>query len=396
MESIKKNYRRTITACYFGFITQSITANYLPLLYITFSRSFGVSFSQLAMISTILFVTQILMDYLCARVVDRIGYRICIVASEVLSFLGLAGLSFLPDLLPSAYAGILICVFIYAVGSGVIEVLCNPIMEACPFENKDKVMSLMHSFYCWGTVGVILGSTLFFALFGTENWRILAVIWSLVPLYNVFGFSTCPIEPLLEEGKGMSIGKLIRTKFFWIVMVLMVCAGASEIGMAQWASAFVESALHVSKTIGDLAGPCGFAVFMGLSRVIYGKFGDRMDLSKYMIGSGILCLLCYLVSALAAAPVLGLVGCTLCGFSVGIMWPGSISISSGLFPDGGTALFALLALSGDIGAAVGPAIVGAVSQRFGNDLKSGILAGTVFPILLVFCVILLKYRKKGS
>ena len=393
---MKPNYRRTQLACYLGFITQAISANFAPLLFMTFYRTFGISYADLALIPLVFFCTQLLVDFLCARLQDRIRYRESMIAAEVVSGLGLAMLAFLPDLLPNPFVGILLCTVVYAVGSGLIEVLCSPIIEACPFENKAGMMSLLHSFYCWGSVGVILGSTVFFAAFGTGNWRILACLWALVPLYNVFNFRSCPIEPIVAEGEGMRMGELFRTRIFWLFIVLMVCAGASELSMSQWASAFAESALHVSKTAGDLLGPCGFAVLMGISRIWYGKYGEKVDLTVFMIGSGLLCLVSYLLAALAHWPVMGLIGCVLCGFSVGIMWPGSISISSGRLPRGGTALFALLALAGDLGGASGPAIVGNVSQALGENIQAGLLAGIVFPAVLVICVLLLRRLKRAE
>ena len=392
-----KNYRKTQLACYLGFITQAISANFAPLLYLTFYSDYGITFASLALISTCFFFTQLVVDLICAKFVDRIGYRKSIVLAEITSGLGLIGLAFVPDMMASPFAGILVCTVVYAIGSGLIEVLCSPIIEACPFENKEGTMSLLHSFYCWGSVGVILGSTAFFAIFGTAHWRILACLWALVPLYNIYNFATCPIEPLVEEGQGMTITQLFRTKIFWLLIVLMVCAGASELSMAQWASAFAESALHVSKTVGDLAGPCGFAVFMGFSRVLYAKYGEKVDLTVFMIASGVLCLICYLMAALAQVPVFGLIGCIVCGFSVGIMWPGSISISSVTLPKGGTAMFALLALAGDLGGALGPAIVGNVSQSAGENLQAGVLAGIGFPIVLVVSVLLLRrWRAKQA
>lgn len=392
----KKNYKKTQLACYLGFVTQAICANFVPLLYLTFHNTYDVSFGMLAMISTCFFVTQLIVDFVCAGIVDKLGYRVCIVAAEVTSGLGLAGLAFIPDILPSSYAGIIVCVIIYAIGSGLTEVLASPIIEACPFENKETMMSLLHSFYCWGSVAVILGSTVFFAVFGIDNWRILAIIWALIPLYNIYNFVTCPIEPLVEEGKSMTMRELFKTKAFLLFIVLMVCAGSSELAMAQWASAFAESALHVSKTVGDLAGPCGFAICMGISRSLYGKFGEKVDLTVFMMASGIMCLLCYLLAGLAGIPILGLIGCALCGFSVGIMWPGSISISSKILPTGGTAMFAFLALAGDLGGALGPYIVGNVSQAAGNNLQAGVLAGIGFPIVLVISVLLIrkKYKEK--
>ena len=389
---MKSKYQKTLIACYLGFITQAITANFAPLLFLTFHRTYQISLGRIAFISTAFFFTQLLVDLFCAKYVDRIGYRRSVIASEVFSASGLIGLAFLPSLLPDPYVGILISVIIYAMGSGLIEVLVSPIVEACPFDNKESVMSLLHSFYCWGSVGVILLSTIFFAIFGIENWRILSCIWALIPLFNTFNFISCPIESLTEEGEGFSIRQLFHIPIFWIALILMVCAGASEISMAQWASAYVESALGISKSIGDIIGPCLFDVMMGTSRSFYGKYGEKIDLMKFMIGSGALCLVCYLLSALAPLPFLNLVGCAVCGFSVGIMWPGTISIASKKIPLGGTAMFALLALAGDLGGTLGPSVVGVFSSHAGDNLQAGILAAIIFPLLLILGLIIL--RKK--
>ena len=390
---MKNNYKKTLIACYLGFITQAISANFAPLLFLTFHRTYQISLGKIAFISTAFFFTQLLVDLFCAKYVDRIGYRRSVVVSEILSAVGLIGLALLPDLLNHAYVGILISVIIYAIGSGLIEVLVSPIVEACPFDNKESVMSLLHSFYCWGAVAVILFSTAFFTIFGINNWRILACIWALIPICNVFNFLTCPIESLTEDGQGLSIRQLCNIPIFWVALVLMVCAGASEISMAQWASAYTESALGLSKSIGDIAGPSLFAVTMGISRSFYGKYGEKIDLMKFMTGSGILCLICYLLAALGPYPILGLIGCIMCGFSVGIMWPGTISIASGKLPMGGTAMFALLAMAGDMGGSIGPCVVGFVTQNAGDNLKAGMLAGCIFPVILVLSVCLLKYKK---
>ena len=387
--AVEKNYQRTLKACYLGFITQAIAANFAPLLFLKFHADYGIPLGRIALISTAFYFTQLVVDVLCARFVDRIGYRKSVVASEVASVLGLAGLAFIPDLCADPFAGIIACVIVYAVGSGLIEVLCSPIVEACPFDQKESVMSLLHSFYCWGSVGVILLSSLFFTAFGIGSWRILACAWALIPLYNIFNFATCPIEHLTEDGRGMTIGQLFRKPLFWVAILLMVCAGASEMSMAQWASAYTEAALGFSKSVGDLIGPCMFAVTMGVSRVIYGKYGAKITLNRYMIASGILCLCCYLLSSLSSSPVLGLIGCIFCGFSVGIMWPGTISITSPRLPQGGTALFAFLAMAGDLGGAFGPSLVGAVSQQAGDSLQSGMLAGSVFPLVLIVSLLLL-------
>lgn len=383
---MERSYKRTLTACYLGFVTQAISANFAPLLYLTFHRSYGIPLGRIAMISTVFFLTQLVVDILCARYVDRIGYRKCILASCLCSAGGLMGLVVFPELLGSPFWGILLCAVVYAVGSGLIEVLCSPIVEACPFPRKEAVMSLLHSFYCWGSVGVVIASTVFFRVFGIERWKLLACLWALVPLLNIYNFATCPIESPVKEGQSMSIGSLLRIPVFWTAIVLMVCAGASELAMAQWASAYTESAIGLSKAAGDLAGPCLFAVAMGISRMLYGKFGHRMDLMQFMYCSGALCLICYLLAALSRLPFVGLTGCILCGFSVGILWPGTISISSARLPRGGTAMFALLAMAGDLGGALGPWLVGNVSELTGNSLQKGLLAGSVFPLILILAL----------
>ena len=391
-----KNYKKTLTACYLGFITQAIAANFAPLLFLTFHHDYNIPLGKIALISGTFFFTQLIVDILCARFADRIGYRKCVVASELFSALGLIGLAFLPELLPDPFIGIIISVIVYAIGSGLIEVLCSPIVEACPFDHKEAVMSLLHSFYCWGSVGVILVSTLFFAVFGIGNWKWLACIWAVIPLYNVYNFMVCPIETLTGDGKGMGAGTLLRIPLFWISIILMVCSGASELSMSQWASAYAESALGLSKSAGDLAGPCMFAVMMGISRVIYGKYGDRLDLTKFMLGSGGLCLVCYIAASLSSSPMIGLAGCILCGFSVGIMWPGTISICSGRLPAGGTAMFALLAMAGDLGGAFGPSLVGNITQNAGNNLQRGMLAGCIFPLVLIASLLILKGLRKDK
>ena len=385
----KPNYNKTKTACYLGFITQAIAANFAPLLFLKFHNDYHISLGNIAWISTCFFFTQLLIDLFCARFVDKIGYRICVVASEVCAAAGLVGLAFLPEILPDPFVGILCSVILYAVGSGLIEVLCSPIIEACPFENKEATMSLLHSFYCWGAVGTILVSTLFFLLFGMDSWKWLAVLWALIPAINVYNFATCPIEHLVEEDEGMKISELFQKPLFWIAICLMICSGASELAMAQWASAYAEAALGLSKAFGDLAGPCMFAVTMGISRIIFGKYGDKMDLMKFMTASGILCVICYLLVSLSTSPVIGLIGCILCGFSVGIMWPGAISISSRKFPAGGTAMFALLAMAGDLGGSIGPGIVGRVTQSVGDNIQIGMGVGLVFPLILLVMLFLL-------
>lgn len=390
----QKNYKKTLVACYFGFVTQAISANFAPLLFLTFKETYGISLEQIALIPLAFYLTQLFVDFAATKFADKIGYRACVVASQLLSSVGLILMAILPELMPAPFSGILISVVCYAIGSGLVEVLVSPIVEACPFENKEGTMSLLHSFYCWGAMGVILGSTAFFALFGVESWKILTVLWAIVPLYNTFNFIGCPIERLVEDGASMSIRQLLGVPVFWLMIILMLCAGASEASMAQWASAFTESALGVSKTVGDLAGPCLFAMFMGISRMLYGKMSKNFDLTKTMLLCGILCAVCYLSASLSTSSVLGLAGCALCGLSVGIMWPGTISISSQKCPRGGTAMFAFLALAGDFGATVSPAMVGRFSEMAGSNLKVGLFVATIFPVILTMGLIFLNRKVK--
>lgn len=391
-----KKYKKTLVACYLGFVTQAIAANFTPLLFLTFQNTYEKSLEKIALIPVVFYLTQLLIDLGATKFADKIGYRICVVFSQMVSAIGLILLTILPEIFPIPFLGILIAVVFYAIGSGLVEVLVSPIVEACPFENKNGRMSLLHSFYCWGAVGVILFSTLFFMAFGIKNWKILALIWALVPLVNVFLFLNCPIERLVEDGEEMSVCKLLKMPLVWMMILLMICSGASEVTMAQWASAFTESALGVSKAIGDLAGPCLFAIFMGSSRMLYGKMGEKFDLSKTMLLSGLLCVACYLLASFSQLPILNLMGCAICGFGVGIMWPGTISLSNQKCPKGGTAMFAFLALAGDFGGTVGPAMVGRFSELAGGDLKIGLLVATIFPIILVIGLVVLNQKIKFS
>ena len=391
MEQPNIDYNKTKTACYLGFVTQAIVANFVPLLFIAFHREFGVPIANLALIPAVFYIVQLVTDLLCAKF-RNIDYRKSIIISEITSALGLIGLIFMPQLFANPMTGILICICVYAVGSGLIEVLCSPIIEACPFPNKESMMSLLHSFYCWGAVGVILGSTVFFTLFGLNNWRILACIWALVPLYNIINFAKCPIDPIVKDTESMSMGQLLGNRMFWLFLILMVAAGASESTMAQWASAFAEASLGVDKAIGDLIGPCGFAFCMGLGRLWYGKKGQDLDLTSYMTGAGILSVITYLTASLSPIPFVSLIACMLSGLAVGIMWPGSISITSARIPKGGTALFALLALGGDAGGTFGPSLVGLCTGTSNGNLQNGILAATVFPVILTLSVLAIRSK----
>ena len=394
---MKNSYQKTMTACFVGYIVQAIVNNFAPLLFLTFQSSYGIPLSSITMLVTINFGVQLLVDLLSAKFVDRIGYRAAAVAAHIFSAAGLILLTILPDVLNHAFTGLLIAVIVYAIGGGLIEVLISPIVEACPTDNKEKAMSLLHSFYCWGYVGVVLFSTIFFQLFGIANWKILALIWAVIPAVNTVMFARVPIAPLIEEGEqGYSVRELFSKKIFWILMLMMACAGASEQSVSQWASTFAERGLGVSKTVGDLAGPMAFALLMGAARAFYGKYGEKIDLDRFMTGSCILCVLSYLCISLVPNPVMGLVGCALCGLSVGIMWPGSFSKAAVALKGGGTAMFALLALAGDLGCSGGPTLAGMVSGYFDDNLKMGILAAVIFPILLLIGLFACRSRKAAG
>ncbi len=381
---MKPNYNRTIHACFIGYIVQAIVNNFVPLLFITLQTSYSISLSQITLLVTFNFGLQLLVDLLSAGFIDKIGYRVSAVAAHVLSAAGLILLTVLPEMLSEPFTGLLIAVMVYAAGGGLLEVLISPIVVACPTDNKEKAMSILHSFYCWGQVGVVLLSTLFFRLAGIEHWKILALLWALIPVFNGILFLKVPIAPLIsEESEGLKLKELIGNKMFWLFMLLMVCAGASEQAVSQWASAFAERGLGISKTMGDLAGPMMFAVMMGTSRLFYGKYGEKINLKRFMLFSSILCIVSYLVISLSPFPVLGLIGCGLCGLSVGILWPGTFSMAALSIRRGGTAMFAFLALAGDLGCSAGPTLVGSVSSNFDNNLKAGILAAIIFPIFLI-------------
>lgn len=380
--SIRNNYNHTIYASYVGYITQAIVNNFAPLLFLTFSRQFDLTLDRITLITTLNFAVQLIVDLISAKCVDKIGYRVSVIAAHVFAALGLVGLAVLPDLMADPYAGILIAVVLYAIGGGLIEVLISPIVEACPTEKKEAAMSLLHSFYCWGHLAVILLSTLFFACAGIAHWKLLALLWAIIPAVNCVYFSLVPLYSITQDKAPQSIGSLFSQKMFWLLMVIMVCAGASEQAMSQWASAFAESALKVSKTVGDLAGPSAFALLMGTARALYGKYSEKLPLKKAMAACSVLCVGAYLLAALTESPIIGLIGCALCGFSVGIFWPGTFSIAAASLPAAGTAMYAFMALAGDIGCSSGPTLVGLVANAFGGSLKAGLLAALIFPVLI--------------
>lgn len=390
IKRIKNSYEHTIYASYIGYITQAIVNNFVPLLFLTFINGYGLTLDKVTLITTINFFVQLCVDLLSAKFIDKIGYRKAVVMAHIFAAAGLCGLAFLPELIGNVYAGIMISVVMYAIGGGIIEVLISPIVEACPTEKKEAAMSLLHSFYCWGHLLVVIVSTMFFKVFSIENWKVMACIWAVIPLLNVVYFSLVPIYPITGEHEKLSLKNLVSQKVFWLLIVLMICAGASEQAMSQWASAFAEVGLGVSKTVGDLMGPCAFALFMGTARAFYGKYSERVPLRRFMILSAVMCIACYIVAALFPNPFVGLVGCALCGFTVGIFWPGTFSMAALKISGGGTAMYALMALAGDIGCSSGPTVVGMVANAFGGNLNIGIISAIVFPVVMLLGLIAMK------
>lgn len=384
---MKKNYKLTMTSCFGAYLVQSMVINFIPLLFITFHESFGIPLQQITLLVTVNFITQLIVDFAAAFFIDYIGYKNGAIIAQVFCSLGMVLLAILPSRMGSPFAGLLVSVITYSVGAGLIEVLISPIVESTPSDNKETAMSLLHSFYSWGHVLVVLLTTLFFRLFGIENWQTMALIWAALPACVGVMFCFAPVNHLIGEGeKGMTWKELTRSKLFWVMVLMMICAGASEHAVSQWASAFAEKGLGVSKTVGDLAGPLAFAVLMGLSRVLHSAKGHNWDLRKFIIFSTVLCLVSYMLITLVPNPVINLIGCAVCGFAIAIMWPGTLSIAAKTLPRGGTAMFAILALAGDIGCSGGPTLVGFVSGAFGDNLKVGIIAACIFPLLILLCL----------
>lgn len=386
------NYGHTRAAAYIAYVTQAIVNNLGPLLFLTFRRQFNLSLGSLALLVSLNFAVQLGVDLGAVRFMDRIGYRAAAVGAHLSCTLGLLAMGFLPFVM-NPYGGLLIAVILNAIGGGIAEVIISPLVEALPGTRKAAAMSLLHSFYCWGYVLVVLLSTLYFILAGIDHWRFLPMLWALLPLGNAFLFAGVPIAALTSPSNpALPAAALFKKRVFLVLLVVMVCSGASEQAMSQWASLFAEAGLGVSKTLGDLLGPCGFAVLMGLARVFFGLKGGHLKPEKALLFSGLLCTASYLIAVFSPHPLVALGGCALCGLSVGLMWPGSLSLASRFFPLGGTPMFALLALAGDLGCGAGPGIVGLVMG--GSALKPGILAAAVFPLTLSVLFALLYVRSR--
>lgn len=385
------NYRHTIRACFTGYIVQAIVNNFIPLLFVYFHTHYNIPMGSITFLVTANFGIQLVVDFLSAGLVDKIGYRISAVIAHFCVVAGFVLLILLPDMMPAPFAGIMIAVTVYAVGGGLLEVIVSPIVEACPTDNKESVMSLLHSFYCWGHVAVVCVSTIYFAVFGIENWKALALVLAIIPLANGIIFVRVPIYELVEDAEeGLGLKQIVSSGVFRVLVLMMACAGACEQAVSQWSSAFAEAGLGVDKTLGDLAGPMFFAIMMGSARVLYSKKAQKIKAEMFMGASAVLCIASYLLISLSPLPALSLIGCGICGFSVGVMWPGTFSMASAVMRNGGTMMFAFLALAGDLGCSGGPTFVGWIAGKNGDSLQMGILAAAVFPAALIAGIVVLR------
>lgn len=409
---MKYSYKHTLRACYVGYITQAIVNNLAPILFIIFQKQFHISFEEIGRLILINFATQTVADIIAIKYVDKLGYRKSAILAHIFCAVGLIGLSILPKLMASPYIGLVIAVMIYALGGGILEVLVSPIVESIPGNEKAAAMSLLHSFYCWGQMGVVLVTTILLKLMGNDKWTIIPVIWAIIPIYNGFKFIKVPLMKPLPQEEQVPIKVLIKSKQILVAFMLMLCAGASELTMSQWSSIFAEKGLNVQKIIGDIAGPCMFAIFMGTGRTLYGIWGSKINLRNALFGSGILCIACYIITVISPWPVLSLVACAISGISVSLMWPGTFSLSAKMHPTGGTAMFGMLAIFGDLGASIGPWLAGLISDMAQKStkiievgkvyninidqlgLKSGLFVATIFPIILVVGILLMKDKKR--
>ena len=388
----KLSYNHTVAACSISYAIQAIVNNYAPLLFVTYNRVYDIPLSKIALLITLNFFTQLIIDLLSVFLTDKIGYRNLIMSAHLFAVIGFWGLAFLPEII-DPFTGLTISVIIYGIGGGLLEVLISPVVEAGPSDEKSSVMSFLHSFYSWGQLLVVLLSTLFFLVFGIENRVYLTVFWTLLPIANMVYFYFVPICTLEDNEKGLPLSELFKNKVFYLMIILMICSGACELGMSQWASAFAEAGLKVSKAVGDILGPCMFALFMGVSRMFYSVKGNKLELEKYTLFSAVLCLLGYLLSSLSANSILALSGCAICGFSVGVMWPGTYVLAHKKIPKGGTPLFALLALAGDIGCTSGPTFIGYVSSCFEDNLRVGIFSGSIFAVVIILILFPYAFKK---
>lgn len=396
-----RTFTGTKTACYTGYVVQGIINNIAPLLFVIFSDKFNITLDKLSLLITINFATQLIVDTLSIKFVDSIGYKPLAIVSQGIAFLGLSCLGILPNIMTNSYLGIVISIVLSAIGSGITEVIISPIVESIPGEKKTSEMSLLHSFYCWGQVFVVLLTTVMIKLLGNDLWYVAPVLWAIIPLLNTINFISVPIQPNLTKEEKTPFLKLLFSKQFILCIVIMICSGASEIGMSQWSSYFAEAGLKVTKMTGDLLGPCLFAILMGTGRMIFGFVGEKINLKVALCFSAGLCATCYLGTCFINSPVISLLTCALTGITVSIMWPATLSLAARLFPNGGGSMYSVLALSGDTGCTLGPWFISFMTIQMsmgvssGESLKTGLGFGALFPILMIFAISMLNIKKRS-
>lgn len=377
----KINYTPTKISAYVGYFVQAIVNNFLPILFVAFQDIYGIGYEKLGRLIVFNFITQMVTDILSPKIISLLGYRKTAVMCQLIAALGLTLAAVLPNVLPNAYIGIVLAVIVYAFASGLMEVIISPMIEMLPTSNKSGNMSLLHSFYCWGQAITTVGTTLLLSAFGYRGWTYIPLIWAIVPFINAFSFIRVPIVEPQPERKSDSFRVLFSDRRFRVFMLIMLCAGASEIAMAEWASVFAQNALGVSQIAGDLAGPCAFSLFMGLGRLLYAAFSEKISYRSTVIVLGLCCAVCYYIAAFASIPIFALAACALCGFTVSILWPGTISAGAVAFPRGDAVMFSVFAMCGDIGCCIGPWLLGVVAEHF--TLNIGFAVSSFFPLLMV-------------
>ncbi len=377
------NFKHTFRACFMGFFIQSIVCVFTPLLFVIFNTEYKISLPLITMISTVNFVVQFITDGFSIFFLQKIGYRKAGILAHFFAFCGLVILGTVAPRMPNMYLWIMIAVVLYSIGGGLLEVVLSPIIENTPSKSKSGTMSMLHSMFSVGSVATVLLTTIGLKIFGWQSWKYISVMWAILPFLNMIYFFFIPINEGNENIEREPIWSFFRDRAFWGFLLVMMCGGAAEIGISQWASAFAETSLGISKTAGDVIGPCMFAVMMGVARMLHSRYPHLITLSKAIMYSGILATVCYLGAALVPIPFVALAFCGLCGFAVGIMWPGTLSLATRKYPAAGGTLFAVMALAGDLGCTAGPTAVGFVASIFGGNLRTGLLIGAFFPIVMV-------------
>lgn len=407
---MKKEFRLTLMAARMGFFTQALVNNLAPVFFVLFRVLYGFSYLQVGILAALNFTLQLFADITSPNLISRFGYRKCAMTAQALCAVGLILMPGLCILTGGVYISFIIPVLIYSYGAGMIEVLASPIVEAIPDLPENTKMSMLHSFYSWGQMTCVALTTLALHFIGYERWFLIPVLWSAIPIFGIILFSRARLDMADMAEKESEKGGRLFCRSFVLMLIIMTCAGASEIAMSEWSSLFAEEALGVSKVAGDLFGPCMFALFMGMGRMCHAKFGERLNLSRLIKACSLLCVICYVGAALLRPAAASLIFCALTGLSVSLMWPGALSLAAAR-NNGGARMYGLLAAFGDIGCIIGPVVTSSVSEfADGNEriraigaayglsadktaLRASLLAMALIPLVMLICLSL--FSDKG-